>query len=109
MKILFLVFSFLFLSSCSKPDIIIVVPNEYHGTFYINEKWKNYDLPYGPALENFCVYEYTVGDDNVLNVKNISIFKNNPNINFGYEWAAPVREKVTLSWISNSKIEVKVE
>lgn len=68
---------------------MIVLPNEYTGTFKIVEG-ENPD-PYEPrAKEEYDVYDYSLGDDDLLVVDDLDIIRNASELNFAYEWVEPV-------------------
>ncbi|MDC7218375.1 MAG: hypothetical protein PQJ59_00435 [Spirochaetales bacterium] len=77
------------LTGCQEKPIVIVLPDDFEGPLKIVEDKKNYDPYYGPAYENFKTYEFKVGMDNTLRVKNLGLFEKGMDQTFCYESVAP--------------------
>ncbi|MDR2942072.1 MAG: hypothetical protein LBV17_05735, partial [Treponema sp.] len=62
-----LFFSIIFIIISCKNDVglLIVVPNNYIGEFYIIEDKKKYQEPDIKAFENFGVYEYRLNGNEI--------------------------------------------
>ena len=103
----YFLFSILFIMIACKNDdsLLIVVPNNYYGTFYIIEDKENYQNPDTKALENFNDYIYELNGAEIR-VKNIKVFKNKKII-FSYVWAEPINDdRIKVEWENDKKIKI---
>jgi len=94
--------------SCVRGDgLLIVIPNNYIGEFYIIEDKNNYQKHDAKAFEKFGDYVYELKEnENEIKVKNINIFKKR-NINISYVWVEPLKnDKINIIWESEQKINI---
>jgi hypothetical protein len=105
--ILLIIYLFNILSCNNKKGLLIIIPNDYIGEFYIVEDKKQYQVPDLKALQNFGDYIYELKDnENIIKVNNINIFKTR-TIGFSYVWCAPVNDNiVNIIWENKKTIKI---
>jgi len=110
-KINYLIIS-LALTSCGlnyDNGLLIILPNEYKGVFYIIEDKKNADIHNQKAYEKHGNLEYDLGNDDTLLLPNIKFIENWEKVNFSYEWIEYVpKEYFKKEKINDKKYKITV-
>ncbi|MCL2800317.1 MAG: hypothetical protein FWD28_00980 [Treponema sp.] len=108
-KVIILCVISLFFSCVRGDEILIVIPNNFIGEFYIIEDKNNYQKPDAKAFENFGDFIYELKEEeNEIRVKNINLFKKRDLI-FSYLWVEPLKnENLNIIWESDKKIKIEV-
>ncbi len=108
-----LILSFLILSSCGlnfEKGLLIVLPNEYKGVFYIIEDKEKADMHHQKAYEKHNSLEYELGNDNILILPNIKFIENWSKVDFSYEWVEYVpKEYIKKEKINDKKYKITVK
>jgi len=106
-KYIILIISIL-LFSCQKGEgLLIVIPNNFTGIFYIIEDKNNFQKPEVRAFENFGDYVYELHEnENKIRIENIKIFKKR-EMKFSFMWVEPLKDNnINIIWVNDHKIKV---
>ena len=106
MKKYIILISSILLFSCQKGEgLLIVIPNNFTGTFYIIEDKDNFQKPEAKAFENFGDYVYEL-HENEIRIENIKIFKKR-EMNISFMWVEPLKDNnINITWVNDYKIKV---